>query len=153
MGILYRRRIPSRISFGNIDKLQSSLFTKHLIREIRDSANTILLTEKGLEGCNQLVARSLLESRQNIQDQNDVIEQIKKVASGHRKRPLVLTADRGRGKTAALGIILAQLVQETPRNILVTAPQKARLRRYFARWTYCQMQVTISALRPSMILH
>ncbi|EJG0450067.1 tRNA(Met) cytidine acetyltransferase, partial [Vibrio parahaemolyticus] len=41
---------------------------------------------------------------------------------GHRKRPLVLTADRGRGKSSALGIACAQLLQHKPLRILLTAP-------------------------------
>ncbi|MDW2178689.1 tRNA(Met) cytidine acetyltransferase, partial [Vibrio sp. 1637] len=47
---------------------------------------------------------------------------IEKVVNGHRKRPLVLTADRGRGKSSALGIACAQLLQHKPLRILLTAP-------------------------------
>ena len=43
--------------------------------------------------------------------------------SGHRKRPLVLTADRGRGKSSTLGIAAAQLlVERHGLDIIVTAP-------------------------------
>lgn len=43
--------------------------------------------------------------------------------SGHRKRPLILTADRGRGKSSTLGIAAAQLLAERHGfNIIVTAP-------------------------------
>lgn len=55
--------------------------------------------------------------------QNVAIELVKKVVSGHRKRPLILTADRGRGKSSTLGIAAAQLLTERPGfNIIVTAP-------------------------------
>ena len=55
--------------------------------------------------------------------QNVAIELVKKVVSGHRKRPLILTADRGRGKSSTLGIAAAQLLVERPGfNIVVTAP-------------------------------
>ncbi|WP_394138539.1 GNAT family N-acetyltransferase [Vibrio chagasii] len=55
--------------------------------------------------------------------QNVAIELVKKVVSGHRKRPLILTADRGRGKSSTLGIAAAQLLAERPGfNIIVTAP-------------------------------
>ncbi|WP_263078946.1 GNAT family N-acetyltransferase [Endozoicomonas sp. Mp262] len=54
--------------------------------------------------------------------QASAVEAIKKVAQGHRKRPLVLTADRGRGKSSALGIAAGQLIQEGIKKIIVTAP-------------------------------
>ena len=50
------------------------------------------------------------------------IEKIQKVAFGHRKRPLVITADRGRGKTTLLGIAVASLCAQKPLSLLVTAP-------------------------------
>ncbi|MGF1709444.1 GNAT family N-acetyltransferase [Vibrio kagoshimensis] len=67
------------------------------------------------------------ESVEQISDkfsqQNHAIELILKVVSGHRKRPLVLTADRGRGKSSALGIATAQLLlMRSPFNVVVTAP-------------------------------
>ncbi len=57
------------------------------------------------------------------QDQADAVGLIQRVAGGHRHRPLVMTADRGRGKTSALGIAAARLLNERPRRILVTAPR------------------------------
>ena len=63
-----------------------------------------------------------LSERPSLIQQQQAVELIKKVVTGHRKRPLVLTADRGRGKTSALGIASAQLMQERPIKIVVTAP-------------------------------
>ena len=58
-----------------------------------------------------------------FKQQNIAVELVKKVVSGHRKRPLILTADRGRGKSSTLGIAAAQLLAERPGfNIVVTAP-------------------------------
>ncbi|WP_299689899.1 GNAT family N-acetyltransferase [uncultured Vibrio sp.] len=58
-----------------------------------------------------------------FEQQSAAIELVKKVQSGHRKRPLILTADRGRGKSSTLGIAAAQLLLERKGiNILVCAP-------------------------------
>lgn len=64
--------------------------------------------------------------------QENAIEAVKKVATGHRRRPLLLTADRGRGKSAALGIAVAQLVMNKPRKILVSAPTPAHAATLFS---------------------
>ncbi|MCU7876986.1 MAG: GNAT family N-acetyltransferase [Candidatus Thiodiazotropha sp. (ex Lucinoma borealis)] len=57
-------------------------------------------------------------------DQAMAVEAIIHVVKGHRKRPLVLTSDRGRGKSSALGIAAAQLIREGYKKILVTAPRQ-----------------------------
>jgi tRNA(Met) cytidine acetyltransferase len=61
-------------------------------------------------------------------EQQSAVEQIINVSQGHRNRPLVLTADRGRGKSSALAIACAQLLENNDVlghekiNIIVTAP-------------------------------
>jgi len=57
-------------------------------------------------------------------DQLRAVEAILHVAQGHRHRPLVLSADRGRGKSAALGIAAARLLRGGARRILVTGPRR-----------------------------
>ena len=58
-------------------------------------------------------------------DQAETVRAILTVARGHRHRPLVISADRGRGKSAALGIAAARLMREGPCRIGVTAPRLA----------------------------
>jgi len=58
-------------------------------------------------------------------EQHSAVKAIDKVVTGHRKRPLVLTADRGRGKSSALAIACAQLMQlneSNEFNCIITAP-------------------------------
>ncbi|MEQ5800730.1 GNAT family N-acetyltransferase [Halomonas sp. H10-9-1] len=50
-----------------------------------------------------------------------------------RRRPLVITADRGRGKSAALGIACARWLAAGEPEVLVTAPRPAAVERLFER--------------------
>ena len=58
------------------------------------------------------------------EDQERAKELIRYVAHGHARRPLVITADRGRGKSTILGISAAWLLQQRDCRILVTAPRR-----------------------------
>ena len=57
--------------------------------------------------------------------QQQAVAAIWHLVKGHRHRPLVLTAHRGRGKSAALGIAAAQLQQAGKTRLIITAPQPA----------------------------
>ena len=57
-------------------------------------------------------------------DQQQAVDAICHLARTRARRPLVLTADRGRGKSAALGIAAARLLREHPLRIIVTAPRR-----------------------------
>jgi len=58
-------------------------------------------------------------------DQEIALNGILKVVHGHRRRPLVLSSDRGRGKSAVLGMAAAELVKQGKKTIIVTAPSLA----------------------------
>ncbi|MDH5693144.1 MAG: GNAT family N-acetyltransferase, partial [Gammaproteobacteria bacterium] len=64
-------------------------------------------------------------------DQEVAVANIRRVLSGHRNRPLVLTSHRGRGKSAALGIASAQLLKQGRKRILVTGPNSTATRSLF----------------------
>jgi len=56
-------------------------------------------------------------------DQQSAVEAVMRVVTGHRRRPVVLTSDRGRGKSAAFGIAAAKLIEAGRKHILVTGPR------------------------------
>ncbi len=64
-------------------------------------------------------------------DQLAAVEALCKVAQGHRRRPLVLVSDRGRGKSTALGLAAARLLQQGIRRIVVSAPRLAAVEQLF----------------------
>ena len=72
-------------------------------------------------------------SRPLSTDQARALPAIHKVLHGHRRRPLVLSADRGRGKSALLGLASADLLRQDPGlQIVVTAPSQATVATLFA---------------------
>ncbi|SFU80526.1 tRNA(Met) cytidine acetyltransferase TmcA [Halomonas korlensis] len=58
---------------------------------------------------------------------------VRRLTRLRRRRPLVLTADRGRGKTAALGIACARLLAAGEPQVLVTAPRPSAVEGLFER--------------------
>lgn len=60
--------------------------------------------------------------------QREAVVAIEQCAHGHSGRPLVLTADRGRGKSSALGLAVGRLLRATGAKgyrVLLTAPSYA----------------------------
>jgi tRNA(Met) cytidine acetyltransferase len=64
-------------------------------------------------------------------DQVAATEVILNVVHGHRRRPLVLSSDRGRGKSAVLGMAAAELIKQGKQTIIVTAPSLATVEALF----------------------
>lgn len=77
-------------------------------------------------------------------DQKHAITAIKKVAFGHRNRPLVIQAHRGRGKSSALGIAAAEIYLEKGAKTVITAPTKASCYTAFQHYERC-IQATLSS--------
>ncbi|HAD38081.1 MAG TPA: tRNA cytosine(34) acetyltransferase TmcA, partial [Gammaproteobacteria bacterium] len=57
-------------------------------------------------------------------DQVDAVEAVIRAATGQRRKPAILISDRGRGKSAALGIAAARLLRQGRGRIVVTGPQR-----------------------------
>lgn len=66
-------------------------------------------------------------------DQHNAVEAVMHVVTGHRRRPVVLISDRGRGKSSALGIAAARLLKAGKQQILVTAPSQKATGSLFAQ--------------------
>ena len=69
------------------------------------------------------------------QDQQSAVQAIIKTITGHRNRPLVITADRGRGKTVSLGLACQALLAKRDLKILVTAPKPSAVENLFKQLT------------------
>jgi tRNA(Met) cytidine acetyltransferase len=101
------------------------------------------------------------------QEQQQAVEAIIKVSNGRRNRPLVLTADRGRGKSSALALAVVQLLTQTnsAQNIIITAPKKSVLQVFYQQLkqhlpelevnkencSYQQHQITFKAIDALLI--
>ena len=113
-----------RISFGYQNLVKQSYFIRHLLTQISSDKNIAVLTQQAFYPCpaavpefSQLATLNCLSDEQSI-----AVEAIIKTALGHRHRPYVLSADRGRGKSSALGIAAASLIKNHHKNIVITAP-------------------------------
>jgi len=67
-------------------------------------------------------------------EQRLLINKIERCALGHAKRPLVITADRGRGKSTALAKASATLCYIHCKKIIITAPRKENLDIFFEQF-------------------
>lgn len=65
------------------------------------------------------------------QDQEQVLDKIHHVAFGHRKRPLVISADRGRGKTASFGLAAIDCLIKGKQRIVITASRLDQIKTAF----------------------
>lgn len=78
------------------------------------------------------VKKDITDLSNEIQiEQHEIVDKINRCALGHAKRPLVITANRGRGKSASLGIAAALLAIQHNKKIIVTAPRKANVKIFF----------------------
>lgn len=123
----------NRVSFGFLAFLTSSGFIRMLRHKLQSDSNIALLTPSDFKGTITPLSITPIDDNnsQITTEQNQAIAAIVNVATGHRNRPLVLSADRGRGKSSALGFAAASLIQHFAKNIFITAPSPATVERVF----------------------
>lgn len=128
--------------------------------EINDKDHFYTYIDKQLSSAGFLIIKedcptplSLLNNsppfRLHIKQQISAIKAIIKTVTGHRRRPLVLTANRGRGKSAALGIAAKQLVASGIQKILICAPSKAATNTLFK---HAGISANIEFIAPDILL-
>jgi tRNA(Met) cytidine acetyltransferase len=120
---VYQRLFSSESDVHGIN----SAFLQRFINIARQQPNVFCI-EEGQALPNLNISNFSTEIAQckaflNLADQAKATEAILNVVTGHRRRPLVLTADRGRGKSAALGIAAANMLKQGVQRVLVTAPR------------------------------
>ena len=96
-------------------------FIERMIRIFAEDDQMITLTEGETLPNLQIKPHPRQANETAISGQNTAIDAIVHVVNGQRRRPVVLTADRGRGKSAALGLAAAQLIHQGVKRILLTA--------------------------------
>ncbi|MGX9416422.1 GNAT family N-acetyltransferase [Vibrio sp. WJH972] len=112
--------------FYNQSSLSSSYSDRWLLRSLAQlpSVSPLDLDSSTFSVAKNIPINSIgLSDRSNLTEQNSAISHIVKVASGRNSRPLLLTADRGRGKTSALGMSVAELFKSGHAHyIVICAP-------------------------------
>lgn len=68
---------------------------------------------------------------QATEQQKQVITAVHSVAFGHRNRPLLLSADRGRGKSSALGFAVIELFKQGKQHVAITAESTKQTEQIF----------------------
>jgi len=106
----------------------SGRYLKRLVKQIRES-DEVLLIEQGkdlpaLKTLGAIPATFIPDAGEcRTEDQLKAVQAIEKIALGRRRRPLVITSDRGRGKTSSLGIAAVHLLKHGLKKIIITAPR------------------------------
>lgn len=108
--------------------IYASPFGQRLIKSINTTHELILIKESD-EIFNVSPNEPEIDSSQNFvspfltSDQQSAVEAIETEVKNDTNTPVVLISNRGRGKSAALGLVAARLLKSGIRNIAITAPR------------------------------
>lgn len=118
-----------KYSYGFMPQKHGSHFIKWLSANFVNDPYVAILSDQQFKPAilDALPATEVICKHQ----QKLAIEAIKKTAHGRKNRPLVITADRGRGKTSALGLASAQLISADRGKVIITAPNFTMVKNAF----------------------
>ena len=124
-GGLFILLIPEEESWN---KYFNTYFKKRIIKSIK-SSKVISVVKQNNKEINCVADTCQLSQKESCeypfltQDQQNIVSVIEKNINEGSKTPVVITSDRGRGKSAALGILAARLIQGGMKRIVITAPR------------------------------
>lgn len=110
----------NRISYGLKQSTFENLFYDYLSAAFLDNPSVAILTEQSFR--TPICISKDQHINNQLEEQEKAVQLICKHALGRAHRPLLLTADRGRGKSSALGLAAAKLMQMESITIWVSAP-------------------------------
>ena len=111
---------------------EGSLFLQRFEKMLNEHQNVHFLSPQNENGIRlSSPPKKAFDQIYASDDQQQAVEAIIKVVTGHRRRPLLITSDRGRGKSASLGIAASILVEQGVRNIIICAPSKRTVQTVF----------------------
>ena len=113
-------------------------FIKHIMRVVNHSNDIQVWREKSGVKLDELTVttkpdRTGFSAPFKTNDQKRAVDAINKLVAGHRRRPLLIVADRGRGKSSALGIAAAKQLVKKGERIGVCAPARRQVDEIYAR--------------------
>lgn len=124
-------RDPDYRRTGLVD-IPGHAFARRLAGILQNDPQVVRLGSDGLRaGTLKLSASAPAFTPGDTEDQLAAIDAICRTGLGRRRRPLILRADRGRGKSTALGRAAAQLLQDKRERIVVTAPSADAVEQVF----------------------
>ena len=127
----------------------ASPFGRRLIASIQNTKEIVVINEAD----NKIDIPSLsalANTQKNVPapfltvDQQHAVEAMEAEVVGDGKKPVVLISDRGRGKSAALGLLAARLLTSGIKNIAVTAPRLRATNILFKHIAECLPDAVVS---------
>ena len=124
-GGLFILLMPARDKWGEV---YTSYFGQRLLKSIDSNSDINIISQNSAHNDYRL-HNELNRPVQNYDspflsiDQQCAVEKIEEQVSNNSNTPVVIISDRGRGKSAALGLAAARLLQNGIKTIAITAPR------------------------------